>query len=459
VLGQVHGGRGKKGANYAPGPPSPAHMFMFRSRRTNLVKKLWKLQLRDDKQGQAQDDRRNVATAMLKRLKEPALEGLVRAVENKGADSGSCCLVPRGDLRLGRHTVSPHLLCCQLFRWSDISYEWEVVRIPLCIISREDDQLYTCCNPYHWARLAKPGSPGIPGFSTEHTQNISGLSSTLLPGYSSSTSPDSSSNSVSTSHSSRNSQLPSSGPLLLTDHSSSIQPLSSSSSSSCFPPSYSSLAPSGGMLWTEDDRIDSTSDSTQAYSVATGGGTQDDSETDTLGRVTWCTLAYWEERTRVGRLFQVRSPGVEVFSQLPRPSPLGDAMCLATLATNNLKPSESTLKTREKIGLGVILSHDEKGVWAYNRTEVPVFVNSPTLDVPNSRTFSVFKIPPGYSMQIFNYEISKLYQRLRDPALLDGPFDPNAVRISFAKGWGPSYSRQFIDCCPCWLEILLVPPR
>ena len=108
---------------------------------------------------------------------------------------------------------------------------------------------------------------------------------------------------------------------------------------------------------------------------------------------------------------------------------------------------------------GVILSHDEQGVWAYNRTEVPVFVNSPTLDVPNSRTYSVFKIPPGYSMQIFNYEISKLYQRLRDPATLDGPFDPNAVRISFAKGWGPSYSRQFIDCCPCWLEILLVPPR
>ena len=157
MLGQVHGGRGKKGANYAPGPASPAHMFMFRSRRANLVKKLWKLQVRDDKQGEAQDDRRNVATAMLKRLKEPALEGLVRAVENKGADSGSCCLVPRGDLRLGRHTVSPHLLCCQLFRWSDISYEWEVVRVPLCIISREDDQLYTCCNPYHWARLAKPG--------------------------------------------------------------------------------------------------------------------------------------------------------------------------------------------------------------------------------------------------------------------------------------------------------------
>eukprot|EP00092_Neocalanus_flemingeri_P007559 GFUD01008158.1.p1 GENE.GFUD01008158.1~~GFUD01008158.1.p1 ORF type:complete len:143 (+),score=2.97 GFUD01008158.1:203-631(+) len=89
-------------------------------------------------------------------------------------------------------------------------------------------------------------------------------------------------------------------------------------------------------------------------SCQTGGCTTDQNSTKKTtnaietGRVTWCTLAYWEERTRVGRLFQVRSGGVEVFSQLPRPSPLGDAMCLATLATNNLKPSESTLKTREK---------------------------------------------------------------------------------------------------------------
>lgn len=457
MLGQVHGGRGKKGANHAPGPQISGHMFMFRSRRANLVKKLWKLQCRDEKQNQAQDDRRNVATAMLKRLKEPALEGLVRAVENKGADTGSCCLVPKGDLRLGRHTVSPHLLCCQLFRWWDLTQEWELVRLPLCTMTQENDQLYTCCNPYHWARLAKTGSSGIPGFTSEHTQNLSGHSSALLPGYSSNC-PNSqtSSYSASTSLSTRDSQSPTSAPPSPTETSDSSDP-----SSRYLPPSYSSLTPAlnGEMFWTEDDQIDSTSNSTLACSVATGGSTQNCSSTDSLGRVTWCTLAYWEERTRVGRLFQVRSTGVEVFSQLPRPSPLGDAMCLATLATNNLKPSESTLKTREKIGLGVILSHDEQGVWAYNRTEVPIFVNSPTLDVPNSRTYSVFKIPPGYSMQIFNYEISKLYQRLRDPSTLDGPFDPNAVRISFAKGWGPSYSRQFIDCCPCWLEILLVPPR
>lgn len=106
----------------------------------------------------------------------------------------------------------------------------------------------------------------------------------------------------------------------------------------------------------------------------------------------------------------------------------------------------------------MIISRDDSGVWAYNRTDVPVFVNSPTLDVPNSRSFSVFKIPPGYTMQIFSWAVARHYERLRDPALQDGPLDPHAVRLSFAKGWGGRYSRQSVECCPCWLEVLLRPP-
>jgi len=188
------------------------------------------------------------------------------------------------------------------------------------------------------------------------------------------------------------------------------------------------------------------------------GNKEEESEAET-SRVSWCTLAYWEERTRVGRLFPVHTPGVEVFAVQPKPPPIGDALSLAQLAPANHKPSESTLRTREKIGLGLILSHDEDGVWAYNRTEVPIFVNSPTLDLPNSRTFSVFKIPPGYTLQIFSWSVARHYARIRDPLLQDGPFDPHAVRLSFAKGWGSKYSRQSVDCCPCWIEVLLRPPQ
>ena len=121
------------------------------------------------------------------------------------------------------------------------------------------------------------------------------------------------------------------------------------------------------------------------------------------------------------------------------------------------------------------------GVWLYNRTDHPIFVNSPTLGPPPSSTtsttttstttttsltsslpsnvYTVYKVPPSYSIQIFDFEKSRLYKRLRDSRTSDGPFDPNSIRISFAKGWGSNYSRQYITSCPCWLEVLLEVPR
>jgi MAD (mothers against decapentaplegic) family protein 6/7 len=116
---------------------------------------------------------------------------------------------------------------------------------------------------------------------------------------------------------------------------------------------------------------------------------------------------------------------------------------------------ESVKRTREKIGFGLTLSRLDEAVWMYNRSDYPIFVNSPTLDNDNSRTFTVHKIPPGYSIKIFDYQQSLILERTRDRGLLDGPFDPNAIRISFAKGWGTTYSRQIVTSCPCWLEILL----
>ena len=128
-------------------------MFIFRSRRSTLVKRLWRLQPGDDNNR----ERRAVASAVLKRLKEPALEGLVRALEGSGKDSGVCCLVPRGGLRLGRlGTVSPQVLTAQLFRWPDVEEEEQLVQVTaLC---QNQDNLFVCCNPWHWARALPAGA-------------------------------------------------------------------------------------------------------------------------------------------------------------------------------------------------------------------------------------------------------------------------------------------------------------
>ncbi|MBN3279238.1 SMAD6 protein, partial [Polyodon spathula] len=170
---------------------------------------------------------------------------------------------------------------------------------------------------------------------------------------------------------------------------------------------------------------------------------------DTTKQSHWCNVAYWEHRTRVGRLYTVYEHSVSIFYDLPQ----GNGFCLGQLSLDHR--SETVRRTRSKIGYGILLSKEPDGVWAYNRSEHPIFVNSPTLDVPNCRALIVRKVMPGYSIKVFDYEKSCLLQHAMEQDYTDGPYDPNSVRISFAKGWGPCYSRQFITSCPCWLEILL----
>ncbi|KAM9294698.1 mothers against decapentaplegic homolog 6-like [Gastrophryne carolinensis] len=165
----------------------------------------------------------------------------------------------------------------------------------------------------------------------------------------------------------------------------------------------------------------------------------------------WCKLAYWEHRTRVGRLFSVSEPSVHIFHDLPK----GSGFCLGFLGTG--ARSDTVRRTRKKIGQGLTLSHEQGEVWVYNRSEHPVFINSPTLTRMNARGPPVCKLLPGYSIKVFDAQLAESFPG--GLALGEGPCDPRSVRISFAKGWGGCYSRQFITSCPCWLEILLSTPK
>nr|XP_035942974.1 mothers against decapentaplegic homolog 6 isoform X1 [Halichoerus grypus] len=218
------------------------------------------------------------------------------------------------------------------------------------------------------------------------------------------------------------------------------------------PPPYSRLSPRD-----EYKPLD-LSDSTLSYtemeatnSLITAPGEFSDASMspDATKPSHWCSVAYWEHRTRVGRLYAVYDQAVSIFYDLPQ----GSGFCLGQL--NLEQRSESVRRTRSKIGFGIVLSKEPDGVWAYNRGEHPIFVNSPTLDAPGGRALVVRKVPPGYSIKVFDFERSGLLQHGPEPDAADGPYDPNSVRISFAKGWGPCYSRQFITSCPCWLEVLL----
>ncbi|XP_008500380.2 mothers against decapentaplegic homolog 6 [Calypte anna] len=218
------------------------------------------------------------------------------------------------------------------------------------------------------------------------------------------------------------------------------------------PPPYSRLSPNDEQkpLDLSDSTLSYTeTEATNSPNVTPGDFSDASTSPDAVKRNHWCNVAYWEHRTRVGRLYTVYEQSVSIFYDLPQ----GNGFCLGQLNLENR--SETVRRTRSKIGYGILLSKEPDGVWAYNRSDHPIFVNSPTLDIPNCRTLIVRKVMPGYSIKVFDYEKSFLLQHAADWDCADGPYDPNSVRISFAKGWGPCYSRQFITSCPCWLEILL----
>lgn len=63
----------------------------------------------------------------------------------------------------------------------------------------------------------------------------------------------------------------------------------------------------------------------------------------------WCILAYWEQSQRVGRLFHVENPAVNIFAE----KFAGDGLCLSTLAMQRVNATpDAVLKARQKIGLG-----------------------------------------------------------------------------------------------------------
>jgi len=161
----------------------------------------------------------------------------------------------------------------------------------------------------------------------------------------------------------------------------------------------------------------------------------------------WCTVAYWELRHRVGPLYVVRQPYVDVFSELA----LGSGLCLSQLHSTATHVDTGVLRARRKIGAGLVLSREPDGVWVYNRSQFPIFVGRP-LPSSLSPTSTVDRLPPGFCLRVTDAEDD----HWKPACPVDGPCNRHSLQISFGKGFGTDrYSRRTVHSCPCWIEILL----
>lgn len=415
-------------------------MFMFRRKRNCLAKRLWKARVlrkgheirgKDeildyyDEDSSNNDDRSSncgagccalsdeglLRNAVLKRLKDNQLEMLVEAVESGGAGVSTCVLVPKDIIE------NPHLLCCQIWRWPDLRNVNELRRTPAC--PSASDPIYICCNPYHWSRLCEPESPPPPysRFAKEKLKPEDRAPSKKSP-------------------------LPSS-----------VNANDNNNSNNAFYDYDYDLVTIPRQIYNGRPYHRHCHHyhhpPTEFNGSLSTNGESEQNENE------WCKLAYWELSQRVGRLYPVQNTAVNIFWTDIH----GDGLSLETLAHHSFSPPDSVHRNRSKIGLGITLSSEDDGVWVYNRSKWPIFVNSPTLDDLDCRsTFLVYRVPAGHCFRVFSPGLRKIPPGYWSGPLT-GPMDPNTVRISFAKGWGPKYSRQEITSCPTWIEILLSPCR
>ncbi|CAL1537108.1 unnamed protein product [Lymnaea stagnalis] len=307
---------------------------MFRSKRYSLVKRLWKYKINDETRSSSQKDTsisssssplspqedlelKSVTHSLFKKLKEEQLEILLQAMESHGGEITPCVPLSKSDIRLGKHTFAPYVLCCKVFRWPDLKCDAEMKRLPSCSRLNEDKDSVVCCNPFHWSLVVKIDEPPI--FPDKHQWPRP-------------------------PHTQRQD-----------NHADKYQGVSSR------------IMASSETGFLTSDYTENSSDNTEHN---TG-----------QNFMYWCTVAYWELRERVGRLFQVTEPRVHVFQQLPH----GNGVCLKLFQ----KPTniEAVRRTREKIGFGIILSRE-----AAHKNSMPLTTREVTEEcgtAPNPRTLTI----------------------------------------------------------------------
>ena len=147
-------------------------------------------------------------------------------------------------------------------------------------------------------------------------------------------------------------------------------------------------------------------------------------------------------------------------------------MCVGLL--DQVERNEYIKNIRRHIGFGFQLTLEHDGIWIYNRSDYCIFVSAPLLSseaistVDRSelalpevvRAPEVVRVSPGHCFHVVNFGLIAL------PAYNGGgknssrtfAYQVYCIRVSFAKGWGRNYTRQFITSCPCWAEIYLREP-
>ena len=129
------------------------------STRKTLIKKLWKSSVAGQNEGESGSDALCESLKII--LKSMDSKELKACTQAKDGDAGACWMLASDEVQVLGTTVRPEVVCCKIFRWSDLPLVAEsVMRLPVCPESgsaAHSASSRVCCNPFHFGRVVSFG--------------------------------------------------------------------------------------------------------------------------------------------------------------------------------------------------------------------------------------------------------------------------------------------------------------
>ncbi|KAJ9598207.1 hypothetical protein L9F63_011111, partial [Diploptera punctata] len=401
--------------------------------------------------------------SLVKKLKKKkgAIEELERALSSPG-QSSDCVTIPRsldGRLQVSHRKGLPHVIYCRVWRWPDLQSHHELKPMDNCRFPFSAKQKEVCINPYHYKRVESPVLP--PVLVPRHSEFAPGHSLLPFQQLPEPAMPHNVSYSAGgfTNGGQGNHQHLSPGP---------NSPMSSVPSPGSTHSNPQSPYGSNGLPETPPPAYSPPEDSQQGQTTALTDPTAMDTTNNIMPEVApvsyqepvfWADIAYYELNCRVGEVFHCQT-NVIIIDGFTNPCNNSDRFCLGQLS--NVNRNSTIENTRRHIGKGVQLYYIGGEVYAQNKSDSAIFVQSRNCNHHHGfHPSTVCKIPPGCSLKIFNnQEFAQLLSQSVNHGF-EAVYELTkmcTIRMSFVKGWGAEYHRQDVTSTPCWVEIHLNGP-